>query len=42
MAALRPMHYERLIRVFEQDGFRYDRQVGDHLMYVKPASDDRS
>jgi predicted RNA binding protein YcfA (HicA-like mRNA interferase family) len=37
MAALRPVHYERLIRVFEHDGFQYDRQVGDHLMYVKPG-----
>jgi predicted RNA binding protein YcfA (HicA-like mRNA interferase family) len=37
MAAIRPVHYEQLVRVFEQDGFRYDRQVGDHLMYVKPA-----
>jgi predicted RNA binding protein YcfA (HicA-like mRNA interferase family) len=35
MAALRPVHYQSLIRVFEQEGFRYDRQVGDHLMYVK-------
>lgn len=35
MAAIRPVHYESLIRVFEQDGFRYDRQKGDHLIYVK-------
>jgi predicted RNA binding protein YcfA (HicA-like mRNA interferase family) len=37
MAALRPVHYQSLVRVFEQDGFRYDRQVGDHLIYVKPG-----
>jgi predicted RNA binding protein YcfA (HicA-like mRNA interferase family) len=37
MAALRPVHYQSLIRVFEQDGFRYDRQVGDHLIFVKPG-----
>ncbi len=37
MAALRPVHYERLVRVFEQDGFRYDRPKGDHMMYVKPG-----
>jgi predicted RNA binding protein YcfA (HicA-like mRNA interferase family) len=35
MPALRPVHYERLIRVFEQEGFRYDRQEGDHRIYVK-------
>jgi predicted RNA binding protein YcfA (HicA-like mRNA interferase family) len=35
MAALRPVHYQRLIRVFEQEGFRYDRQEGDHVIYVK-------
>jgi len=37
MAAIRPVHYESLIRVFEQDGFRYDRPKGDHVMYVKPG-----
>jgi predicted RNA binding protein YcfA (HicA-like mRNA interferase family) len=35
MAAIRPVHFQSLIRVFEQDGFRFDRQAGDHLIYVK-------
>ena len=35
MPALRPVHFQRLVRVFEQDGFRYHRQEGDHLIYVK-------
>jgi predicted RNA binding protein YcfA (HicA-like mRNA interferase family) len=35
MPALRPLHFHRLIRVFEQDGFRFDRQEGDHRIYVK-------
>jgi len=35
MAALRPVHYTRLIRVFEQDGFVLLRQRGDHLIYTK-------
>lgn len=35
MAAIRPVHYEILIRIFEQDGFRFDRQVGDHHIYIK-------
>lgn len=35
MPALQPVHYECLVRLFEKDGFRYDRTRGDHLMYVK-------
>jgi predicted RNA binding protein YcfA (HicA-like mRNA interferase family) len=35
MPALRPVQYQRLVRVFEQEGFRYDRTEGDHLIYVK-------
>jgi predicted RNA binding protein YcfA (HicA-like mRNA interferase family) len=35
MAAIRPVHYQSLIRVFERDGFRFDRQEGDHRIYVK-------
>ena len=38
MPAVRPVHFQRLIRVFEQDGFQYDRQVGDHLVYVKAGA----
>jgi len=38
MAAIRPVHYQRLVRVFEQDGFRYDRTKGDHFMYVKEGN----
>ena len=35
MAAIRPVHFQDLIRVFEQDGFCFDRQEGDHRIYVK-------
>jgi predicted RNA binding protein YcfA (HicA-like mRNA interferase family) len=35
MAAIRPVHFQHLARAFEQDGFRFDRQTGDHLIYVK-------
>ena len=35
MPAVRPVHFQRFIRVFEQDGFRFDRQEGDHRIYVK-------
>ena len=35
MAALRPVHFRKLVSVFERDGFRFDRQEGDHLIYTK-------
>ena len=35
MPALRPVHYKDLVRIFEQDGFCFDRQEGDHRIYVK-------
>ena len=35
MPAPRPVPFQRLVRVFEQAGFRYDRPEGDHLIYVK-------
>jgi predicted RNA binding protein YcfA (HicA-like mRNA interferase family) len=35
MAAIRPVSSQDLIRVFERDGFRFDRQEGDHRIYVK-------
>ena len=35
MPALRPVHHSVLIKVFEQDGFVFNRQSGDHLIYTK-------
>jgi predicted RNA binding protein YcfA (HicA-like mRNA interferase family) len=35
MAALRPVHYQQLVRIFEQDGFHYVRHERDHMMFVK-------
>ena len=35
MPAIRPVHFQDLIRVFERDGFSFDRQEGDHRIYVK-------
>ena len=37
MPPLRPVSYKTLIRVFEQDGFVFRRQHGDHLIYTKPG-----
>jgi len=35
MPPLRPLDYRTLARVFEQDGFTFNRQRGDHLIYTK-------
>jgi predicted RNA binding protein YcfA (HicA-like mRNA interferase family) len=32
---LTPVHYKKLVAIFEKKGFIYDRQSGDHLIYVK-------
>jgi predicted RNA binding protein YcfA (HicA-like mRNA interferase family) len=37
MAAIRSVHYRTLVEVFEQDGFAFNRQTGDHLIYTKPS-----
>jgi predicted RNA binding protein YcfA (HicA-like mRNA interferase family) len=35
MPAIRPVHYQVLIRVFERDWFTFCRQEGDHRIYIK-------
>jgi len=37
MSPLRPVDYRTLARVFEQDGFAFKRQQGDHIIYTKPG-----
>jgi predicted RNA binding protein YcfA (HicA-like mRNA interferase family) len=37
MAALRPVHFRKIVKVFELDGFVFNRQSGDHLVYTKPG-----
>jgi len=32
-----PIHYRRLVTVFELDGFTVKRQKGDHLILTKPG-----
>ncbi len=32
-----PIHYRRLVKVFELDGFTVMRQKGDHLILTKPG-----
>ena len=38
MPPIRSIDYHDLVRVFEQDGFTFDRQRGDHLIYTKPGA----
>jgi predicted RNA binding protein YcfA (HicA-like mRNA interferase family) len=35
MPLLIPVHYRRLVSIFEKEGFRFTRQKGDHLIYTK-------
>ncbi len=35
MPKLTPVHYEKLIKVFELDGFQVARKRGDHIMMTK-------
>lgn len=37
MPSLRPTPYTTLVKVFERDGFLFNRQRGDHLIYTKPG-----
>jgi predicted RNA binding protein YcfA (HicA-like mRNA interferase family) len=37
MDPIRAVPYQALIQVFESDGFRFKRTVGDHLIYSKPG-----
>ncbi len=34
---LRPLPWEKLVRIFERDGFTIVRQEGDHLVLTKAA-----
>jgi predicted RNA binding protein YcfA (HicA-like mRNA interferase family) len=38
MPALRPIHYKTLVKTFEHEGFVFDHQRGDHLIYTKLGS----
>lgn len=35
MAKIKPIHWRRLAKIFESDGWRLDRISGDHLVYAK-------
>lgn len=38
MPPLRPLDYQTLARIFESDGFAFNRQRGDHLIYTKTGT----
>ena len=38
MPKIAPVSYQTLVRVFEKDGFQFQRQRGDHLVYTKPGN----
>jgi predicted RNA binding protein YcfA (HicA-like mRNA interferase family) len=35
MPSIKPVHYRRLVDIFEHEGFFFVRQSGDHLIYAK-------
>ena len=35
MPKITPISYKKLQKIFELDGFKFDRQKGDHLIYEK-------
>jgi predicted RNA binding protein YcfA (HicA-like mRNA interferase family) len=37
MPKLSPVHYKRLVKVLEADGFRLAREEGDHMIFIKPG-----
>lgn len=37
MSKITPIHYKKLVRIFELEGFQYKRTKGDHLIYSKPG-----
>ncbi len=38
MGALRSVNYRILVKVFERDGFAFNRQRGDHLIFIKAGT----
>lgn len=37
MRKITPIHYKKLVRIFEIEGFQHKRTKGDHLIYSKPG-----
>lgn len=39
MPRIVPIHYRRLVRVLQLEGFVLSRERGDHMVFTKPAID---
>lgn len=37
MPKITPIHYRKLVRIFQKQGFRITREKGDHLVMIKPG-----
>jgi len=37
MDSLKPVPYQILVKVFEEEGFMCNRTTGDHLIYTRPG-----
>jgi predicted RNA binding protein YcfA (HicA-like mRNA interferase family) len=37
MDSLKPVPYQILVKLFEGQGFTYNRTSGDHMIYTKPG-----
>jgi len=37
MTKIVPIHYKKLAKVFKLEGFKFQREKGDHLIYTKPG-----
>lgn len=37
MPKIAPIHYKKLVKIFHREGFRINRQKGDHLILIKPG-----
>jgi predicted RNA binding protein YcfA (HicA-like mRNA interferase family) len=37
MSRIAPIHFRKLVRVLEREGFILARESGDHMMFTKPG-----
>lgn len=37
MPSIKPIHYRKLVKIFERSGWIYQRTKGDHLIYSKKS-----
>ena len=37
MSRIIPIHYRKLVKVFEKDGWEFHNQAGSHIHFTKPG-----